>query len=87
MNNNKIMDGGPAFPCLEAKNAPNEGISLLGYFASQCDASLYDPLATLEKLQDKPPTTDELAEFIAFIKFSEAREMVNKYLKLNNKTL
>ena len=28
-------DGGPAFPCLEAKNAPNEGMSLRDYFAGQ----------------------------------------------------
>ncbi len=31
----EIKDGGPAFPCLVARNAPNEGMSLRDYFAGQ----------------------------------------------------
>lgn len=80
-----IPDGGPAFPCLEAKNAPNEGMSLLGYFASKCDVSMYEPLKTFTNTYGKDPTLTELAEFISFLRFNEANEMVKLYLKTNEK--
>lgn len=34
----EIKDGGPAFPCLAARNAPNEGMSLRDWFAGALQA-------------------------------------------------
>ena len=36
--NVNVKDGGPAFPCLESRNAPNEGMSLRDWFAGQAMA-------------------------------------------------
>jgi hypothetical protein len=52
------------------------GMSLREYYASKCDVSLYKPLETIKATGVEKPTINELAEYIAAIRFIEADAMI-----------
>lgn len=47
----KQVDGGPAFPCIDAMNVENEGMSLRDYFAALCFASFRINYTTQESVR------------------------------------
>lgn len=77
-------DGGPAYPfgqVSEVTGQPinghhSEGMSLRDYFAGQCDTEVYTPIETYERAKGRKPTIEELAEYIAQIRYYEADAMI-----------
>jgi hypothetical protein len=57
------------------------GMSLREYYASKCDVSLYKPADALERKYEKLPTMQELADYIAAIRFLEADAMIKESTK------
>lgn len=51
------IDGGPAFPCPRAMNAPNEGMSLRDYFAGQALTGIIATFSGPEMLLPSPRVT------------------------------
>jgi hypothetical protein len=83
----KFNDGGPAFPqpMVPAPNGgglitPAEcgdgGASLRDYFAAKVDVFVYSPLSTLNRKLGREATINELADYIAAIRFIEADAMI-----------
>lgn len=75
----KIDDGGPAFP-LFGDMLPTDygfaGMSLRDWFAGQADVSAYNPAETYRDNHGKSPSVEELAAYIASIRYIEADAML-----------
>lgn len=72
-------DGGPAFPPHGAAFdhiGIETGMSLRDYFATGCNISVYSPANTFETNQGHRPTTEELAAWIAQVRYMEADAML-----------
>ena len=77
-------DGGPAYPfgqVSEVTGQPingyhNDGMSLRDYFAGQCDIEAYTPINTFELRYGRKPKVEELADYIAEIRYLEADAML-----------
>ncbi|MDQ0124666.1 hypothetical protein J2W17_003620 [Pseudomonas lini] len=77
-------DGGPAFPAPEAAVArfgegnPDAflGMSLRDFFAAKCDIKVYAPVDSFYRKHGRHPTINELAAWIAEVRFIEADAML-----------
>lgn len=69
-------DGGNAFPTRCDGGYDLSGMSLRDWFASQTDIEAYRPVQTFEDKHGRRPTIEELAEYIASIRFAEADAML-----------
>lgn len=77
----QIKNGGPAFPTESAHQASGstwhyEGMTLLDYFATKCDVGAYNPADAFFLNHNRKPTISELADYIAEIRYIEARAML-----------
>jgi hypothetical protein len=52
------------------------GMDLRDYFAAQCDVSAYFPAKAYQDANGRAPRIDELAKYIAAIRFIEADAML-----------
>jgi len=80
-----IDDGGPAFHSITVKNGDNRngpthyyhrGMSLRDWFAGQCNPEMYNPKDTFFASFSRRPSTEELAKWVAAIRFMEADAML-----------
>ncbi len=70
-------DGGWAFPVPNDANCNGEeGMTLLDYFAAKARIEVYAPVDTLYRKLGRNPTVNELAEWIADIRYIEAAFMI-----------
>jgi hypothetical protein len=77
-------NGGPAFPAPEASvarfGAGNEdafmGLTVRDYFAARADIAVYTPVDSLYRKLGRNPTADEMATWIAEVRFIEADAMI-----------
>lgn len=65
-----------AFPLFWPDASPSEGMSLRDYFAGQCNIAVYNPRDSFIQARGASPTVDELAAYIAQIRFIEADAML-----------
>ena len=66
----------PAYSGQTKDGTAQSGMTLRDYFAGQCNVLAYFPYETLLKKLERSPTEDELADFIARIRLSEADAML-----------
>jgi hypothetical protein len=72
----------PAFPAPEAsmehcgKADGYTGMTLRDYFAAKCDIAVYAPVDSLYRKHGRNPTVNELAAWIAEVRFIEADAML-----------
>jgi len=78
-------DGGNAFPYSALRPdgfttmyADSEGISLRDYFAAKANIEVYAPVDTLYRTLGRNPTVDEMAAWIADVRFIEADAMIRR---------
>lgn len=77
----QINDGGPAF-AQEQWSPDHEmfmvtgGVSLRDYFAAKCDVAAYGPADAFARKYGRRPIMEELAEYIAGIRYIEADAML-----------
>ena len=66
-------DGNAAFPMPASENNREwYGMSLRDYFAAKCDIEVYAPADSLYRKLGRNPTVNELAAWIAEVRFIEA---------------
>lgn len=74
--------GGSAFPTSPNKEDPvwaaarDGGMTLRDYFAAKADVSIYTPLANIRSKLKRDPTIQELADYVAELRFIEASAML-----------
>jgi len=69
--------GGAAFPQSGyGQWAPEGGMTLRDYFAAKCDIEAYAPVDSLYRKNGRNPTVNELAAWIAEVRFIEADAML-----------
>lgn len=69
--------GGAAFPQSGFDRwAPEGGMTLRDYFAAKCDIEVYAPVDSLYRKHGRNPTANELAAWIAEVRFIEADAML-----------
>ena len=61
----------------EYADACKPGMSLRDYFAAKADVAAYNPTQSFRMAHKKLPTIDELADYIATIRFIEADAMLS----------
>lgn len=74
-----IETGGSAFPMQASEyggHGSDGGMSLRDYFAAKCDISVYAPVDSLYRKHGRNPTVNELAAWIAEVRFIEADAML-----------
>ena len=86
-----LEHGGPAFPLHEAMSMePGNvdehkrlmaGMSLRDYFAAKCDIDVYAPVDSLYRELGRNPTVNEMADWIADVRFIEADAMLKRRAK------
>jgi len=70
-------NGGQAFPQAESDySGSKEGMTLLDHFASSADVRVYGPADAYHRAYAKYPNMNELAEYVADIRYIEARAML-----------
>jgi len=77
----KLKGGGPAFPVtpdndVRTNGAGGTGMTLRDYFAAKCDVSVYAPVDSFHRKHGRNPTGNELAAWIAEVRFIEADAML-----------
>lgn len=73
----KKETGGWAFPVPNDANCNGEeGMTLRDYFAAKADISVYAPVDSLYRKLGRNPTVDEMAAWIAEVRFIEADAML-----------
>jgi len=72
----QIKDGGPAFPPTHDPETHPSGMTLRDYFATKCDVGAYNPADAFFLNHNRKPTISELADYIAEIRYIEARAML-----------
>lgn len=72
-----IDTGGKAFPLeASAKRNAQTGMNLRDFFAAKTDISIYAPVDSLYRKFGRNPTVNELAEWIAEVRYIEADFML-----------
>jgi len=71
------INGGPAFPFTKEMQSISglqfsTGMTLRDWFAGQCDPSIYKPVETFRLAAGHEPNSEELAEWVAAIRYMEA---------------
>lgn len=61
--------------CVDVRDV-SHGMSLRDYFAAKCDISVYAPVDSLYRKHGRNPTVNELAAWIAEVRFIEADAML-----------
>lgn len=75
-------DGGSAFPWDELNGSgeglyhQNGGMTLRDYFAAKADIAVYTPFNTLSDALGRKPTVQEMADWLAAVRFCEADAML-----------
>lgn len=78
----KKETGGWAFPVPNDANCNGEeGMTLLDYFAAKCDIDVYAPVDSLYRKLGRNPTVNEMADWIADVRFIEADAMLKRRAK------
>ncbi|MCY1462348.1 hypothetical protein D9M71_801120 [compost metagenome] len=73
--------GGQAFPLGASEYAghgPQAGMTLRDYFAAKCCIDVYAPVDSLYRKLGRNPTVDEMADWIAEVRFIEADAMLKR---------
>jgi hypothetical protein len=71
-----IDESGPAFPLDSNQYGAVLGMSLRDYFAAKASIEAYAPVDTLYRKLGRNPTVNELAEWIADVRYIEAAFMI-----------
>lgn len=75
-------DGGMAFPMYFGGDIqPQGGMTLRDYFAAKCNIEVYAPVDTFYRKHGRNPTGNELAIWIAEMRFIEADAMLAERAK------
>lgn len=77
MNTDK--DGGNAFPVPGLQDYPDfNGLSVRDYFAAKAEVSVYRPAETWTTTFGRSPNAEELAKFVAELRYLEADAMLTE---------
>lgn len=74
-------DNPQAYPQIGGDIYDESGMTLRDYFAGQCDIAQYGPARAFFIARGHEATMDELAEYIAEIRFIEADAMLKERMK------
>lgn len=70
-----------AFPVSELYSNGQRGMYLRDWFAGQCDVSAYNPVKSYFDNMGEDPTAEQLAQYIAALRFIEADAMLAERAK------